>query len=421
VRAAAVLSLLLAAPAAARAEVGSVPAGEAAVDLVRNFWDLVASQQGEGRPSRPEPQAIAPAPQGTPAVDLSDLSRPTEIESRLKTALAPRDGAIRATVAGGSARLGDYRIGSAEAIDGHLLVVQGDADVYGRLNGNLVTVDGDVIVHPGALVSGDILTLGGTVHDMGGEIGGEARTLRNTSIVAPLRAAAGAPAPSALETIGRRLAGVLGVFLTLATLGFGLVMFARPNLEVISDTASHSFGRAFVTGLLGQILVLPTFGMLIVGLILSVAGILLLPFAVAVYALLVIVGALGGFLGVAHAMGETYTRRRMAMGALVGSPNSYRFLVVGLGAVAVLWVAWSLFGWVPVAGTLIGGAAFLATWLLATAGFGAALLSRAGIRENFAGRLIPPEALTDEYLWATPQFGVPAARRPGGRTPTRGL
>jgi hypothetical protein len=49
------------------------------------------------------------------------------------------------------------------------------------------------------------------------------------------------------------------------------------------------------------------------------------------------------------------------------------------------------------------------------------LLSRAGIRENFAGRLIPPEALTDEYLWATPQFGVTAAKRPGSRTPTRGL
>jgi hypothetical protein len=419
-RAAALLALLLAPPGIARAEVGSVPGGEAAVDLVRSFWDLVASQQAEERAARPEPQAIEPAPQGTQPVDLSDLSNPARIESRLKTALERRDGAIRVTVAEGNARLGDYRIGAADAVEGHLLVVQGDADVYGRLHGNLVTVDGDVIVHPGALVSGDILALGGMVHDMGGEIGGEVRTLRTTSIVAPLRALA-APEPSALETIGRRLAGVFGVFLTLAVLGFGLVMFARPNLEVISDTASHSFGRAFVTGLLGQILVIPTFGMVIVGLILSVAGILLLPFAVAVYALLVIVGALGGFLGVAHAMGETYTRRRMAMGALIGSPNSYRYLLVGLGAVAVLWLAWSLFGWVPVAGTLIGGAAFLATWLLGTAGFGAALLSRAGIRENFAGRLIPPEALTDEYLWATPQFGVPAARRPGGRTPTRGL
>lgn len=419
-RAVALVALLGAAPAVVRAEPGSVPSGDAAVGLVRNFWDLVAQEQADQRPARPEPQAIEPAPQGTAPVDLDDLSSPTRIERRLASALAPRGGAVRVTVAGGRARLGDYRIGAPEVIEGHLLVVQGDADVYGRLHGNLVTVDGDVIVHPGALVSGDILALGGMVHDMGGEIGGEVRTLRSTSIVAPLRAVA-PPEPGALETIGRRLAGVFGVFLTLAVLGFGLVMFARPNLEVISDTASHSFGRAFVTGLLGQVLVIPTFGMLVVGLILSVAGILLLPFAVAVYALLVIVGALGGFLGVAHAMGETYTRRRMALGALIGSPNSYRFLVVGLGAVAMLWLAWALFGWVPVAGTLIGGAAFLATWLLATAGFGAALLSRAGVRENFAGRLIPPEALTDEYLWATPQFGVPAARRPGGRTPTRGL
>jgi hypothetical protein len=419
-RAASLLILLAAVPGVARADPGSVPSSEAAVELVRNFWDLVASQQAAQPPARPEPRAVQPAPQGTPPVDLSDLSSPKSIEGRLKTALAPRDGAIRVSVAGGAARLGDYRIGAADGVEGHLLVVQGDADVYGRLQGNLVTVDGDIIVHPGAIVSGDILALGGMVHDMGGEIGGEVRALRTTSIIAPLRPVVEAE-PSALETVGRRLAGVFGVFLTLAALGFGLVMFARPNLEVISDTASHSFGRAFVTGLLGQIMVIPTFGMLIVGLILSVAGILLLPFAVAVYALLVIVGALGGFLGVAHAMGETYTRRRMAMGALIGSPNSYRFLVVGLGAVAVLWLAWSLFGWVPVAGTLIGGAAFLTTWLLATAGFGAALLSRAGIRENFAGRLIPPEALTDEYLWATPQFGVPAARRPGGRTPTRGL
>ena len=99
-------------------------------------------------------------------------------------------------------------------------------------------------------------------------------------------------------------------------------MFGRPNLEVVSDTVSHSFGRAFVTGLLGQILLLPTFGMLIVGLILSVAGILLLPFAVIVYALLVIVGAVGGFLAVAHAMGETYTRRQLALGTLLGSPTA---------------------------------------------------------------------------------------------------
>jgi hypothetical protein len=49
---------------------------------------------------------------------------------------------------------------------------------------------------------------------------------------------------------------------------------------------------------------------------------------------------------------------------------------------------------------------------VATAGFGAALLSRGGIREEFTGRLLPPAMMTDEYLWATPQMGVPAVKRP---------
>jgi hypothetical protein len=419
-----VAALLL--PRAANAGIRIDPTGTRTVDLVHDFWTLVTDVHGrpgaDGGPQepRPAPQAIAPAPGGEPAVSLDDLSRPTTIESRLREALRPREGGVRVTVPGGIARLGDFSIGSNESMPGHLLVVQGTADVYGKLLGNLVTVEGDVVLHPGGVVSGDILTFGGEVRDEGGEIGGEVRTFRSSSILrAPILARV--EAPSALETVFRRAAGVLGVFLTLGALGFGLVMFGRPNLEVVSDTVAHSFGRAFATGLLGQLLLLPTFGMLVVGLILSVVGIVLLPFAVVVYALLVIIAAVGGYLAVAHAMGETYTRRRLALGDMIGSPNSYRYLLLGLGALAAFWMAWSIFGWVPVAGDLIRGAAILVTWLLGTAGFGAALLSRAGIRANFAGRLIPSEALTDEYLWATPQFGVTAAKRPGSRTPTRGL
>ena len=102
----------------------------------------------------------------------------------------------------------------------------------------------------------------------------------------------------------------------------------------------------------------------------------------------------------------------MAAGVVVGSPNSYRYLGIGLGGIGAVWLAWILFGWVPVAGSLMFAAAFLATWILATIGFGACLLSRAGVRPSFAGRYVPPEAMTDEYLWATPQFGVTAAKRP---------
>jgi hypothetical protein len=414
---------ILIVPRAAVAAPSVTPTGSRAVQLVHGFWSLVSDVTGptqDPETPRPAPRALPQAGPGQTPVSLDDLSKPTAIESQLRAALRSHEGAIRVTIPNGTARLGDFSIGSNESVPGHLLVVHGTADIYGKLLGNLVTVEGDVVLHPGGVVSGDILTLGGEVRDEGGEIGGEVRTFRSASVLeAPLEAHA--PPPSALETVFRRLAGVVGVFLTLGALGFGLVLFGRPNLEVVSDTVSHSFGRAFATGLLGQLLLLPTFGMLVVGLILSVVGIVLLPFAVVVYALLVIVAAVGGYLAVAHAMGETYTRRRMALGAMIGSPNSYRYVLVGLGALAAFWMAWSVFGWVPVAGDLIRGAAVLVTWLLGTAGFGAALLSRAGIRENFAGRLIPPVALTDEYLWATPQFGVTAAKRPGSRTPTKGL
>ena len=428
-RAAALLATLwMATPAIAGAATPSDPNDSRTATLVHDFWRLVSDVSTftgpsmQSQQSGPTPQPIAPAQDGSAPVDLSDLSKPSEVEGRLAAALRPRDGVMHVTIANGAARLGDFTLGTDQPMDGHLLVVQGDADVYGHLQGNLVTVAGNVFVHDGGVVAGDILALGGEVrHGEKGEIGGEVRQLRTTSVLAPAAPAPVARAPTALQMVFQRGAGVVGVFLTLCALGFGLVMFGRPNLEVVSDTVSHSFGRSFVTGLLGQILLLPTFGMLVVGLVLSVAGILLLPFAVTVYALLMVVGVIGGYLAVAHAMGETYVRRRMALGVVMGSPNSYRYLLIGLGALAAFWLAWAVFGWVPVAGNLIRAVAFLITWLLGTAGFGAALLSRAGIRENFAGRLLPPEALTDEYLWATPQFGVQAARRPGSRTPTRGL
>ncbi len=370
-------------------------------------------QQVTPGPSHPAPQAVAP---GGPTVDIADLTRPEAVEQRVRGA-APKVGPeLRLTVRDGQARLGDFTIGSAEILTGHLLVLNGNAHIYGKLLGNLVTVDGDVVLHPGGAVSGDILALHGDVKDQGGEVAGAVRTLNAAAPSAAARAAL--RRPSALEALGTHAAGVVGVFVTLLALGFGLVMFARPHLEVVSDTVSHSFGRSFITGLVGQILLLPTFGMLVVGLILSVAGILLLPFAVVVYALLMILGVGGGYLAVAHAIGETYARRRMARGSAMGSPNSYRYLMLGLIGLFFLWAAWVLFGWVPVAGEMVRGAAVLVTWLLATAGFGAALLSRAGLRENFAGRIVPPEALTDEYLWATPQFGVPAVRRPETTTPS---
>jgi hypothetical protein len=353
-------------------------------------------------------QAIQQAAPGGATISLDDLSNPAALEPSLRSAAATSPEALRLTVPGGTARFGSYTIGSGETINGNLLLLRGNAIVYGILNGNLATVDGNIVVHPGAVVTGDVLALGGAVEDAGGEIRGEIRTLNPV----PVTAAAAEPPIGGLQLFFRNAAGVAGVFMTLVALGFGLVLFGRSNLEVVADTVGHTFGRSFVVGLLAEMLLLPTFGMLVVGLLLSVVGVLLIPFAVLAYGLLLLLGVVGGYLAVAHALGESYTRRRLAMGKTTTSANSYRYVMVGLILMMAFWGGWVLFGWVPIAGTMIKVAAILVTWLLATVGLGATLLSRAGVRESFTGRLLPPEALTDEYLWATPQFGVPAAKRP---------
>lgn len=378
------------------------------VDLLRDVTAPLSAP-----PSVTPPHDLPAAEAGGLVIDLRDLSTPARLVPALRASATLKGERLRVTVPGGRARAGDFSIGSGERITGPLLVVRGDAQVYGTVVGNVATVEGDIVLHPGGTILGDALAVAGTVRVAGGTVEGQIRTVDRPPSLQRL-----APEPEPLtlaQRLARNAAGVLGIFLGLAAVGFGLVTFVRPPLEIVSDTVVHSFGRALTVGLLGQVLVLPTFGMLVVGLVLSVAGILLVPFAVVVFALLLVAAVVGGFLAVAHAMGETITRRQMARGLAIQSANSYRYVGVGLAGLTGLWMLWALIAPVPVAGTILIALAVLATWLLASVGFGAALLSRFGARDQFAGRLLPPETLTDEYLWATPRFGVQAAQRPDRR------
>jgi hypothetical protein len=378
----------------------------------RSFLHRLLQQAPSAKEAVPGPQAVPEAGPGGPEIDLFTLGDAVALERRLRALLRESNGALKLNVPGGRARQGDFSVGSSETITGHLLVLQGRVDLFGKVTGNVVALDGDIVTHRGATIGGDALALGGRIQDRGGAIQGEQRALGATTARATV-------ARGPLERALLGSAGLAGVLLTLLVLGTGTVLFAKSNLEIVSDTVAHSFLRSFFAGLLAQVLVIPTFGMLITGLVLSVVGILLVPFVVVVMPLLVLAALVGGFIAVAHAMGETHVRRRMAAGIIVGSPNSYRYLLTGLAGLGTVWLIWILFGWVPVAGSLIFAAAAIATWLLATVGFGACLLSRAGVQPGFAGRYIPPEALTDEYLWATPQFGVTAVQRPERKEPRR--
>lgn len=205
-------------------------------------------------------------------------------------------------------------------------------------------------------------------------------------------------APSAIGQVVSSTATLLATFVALAFMGFGFMFFAPRQLATVSDTVWHSFWRSFLAGLFATPLVIPVFGMMIVGLVLTVVGILIIPFAAIAFLVALTLAVVGGYVAVARTVGEIYLRRRMAHGKAVGGLLHYRYLLYGLLGLLLIWLPAVTFGWVPVAGTVMTVSAAVITWVLATAGFGATLISRAGVRGTFVRKL--DKALTDEQYWA---------------------
>ena len=155
----------------------------------------------------------------------------------------------------------------------------------------------------------------------------------------------------------------------------------------MSDTVSYSFGRSFVTGLAAEILFFP---------IILVMTVLVLPIiAIPFYVVGFFLAGLLGYLAVAHAAGENLTRHRFpGWGARMRRSNSYYYVLNGLGVLlagfagaAISRMFGPLLGWAQ--GLLIA-AAWILTWVAATSGLGAALLSRGGTRRKYARPLEYP-------------------------------
>jgi len=200
--------------------------------------------------------------------------------------------------------------------------------------------------------------------------------------------------------VGGLMGGVmnlLAVYVALAFMGMGLLVFAPRQLETVADTVWHSFWRSFLAGLFAQPLILPVFAMMVVGLTLTVVGIIVIPFAVSAFLVALLLAVMGGFVAVARSIGEIYLRRKMARGEAVATWGSYRYIVYGLFALLGIWLPVALLGWIPVAGTILWVSAAFTTWMVATAGFGATLISRGGLRGTFVRQM--DLALTDEQYW----------------------
>lgn len=301
---------------------------------------------------------------------------------------------------------GPRTIEGGTVVPGPIAIANGDLVVDGTLDGDAVVVGGNVILKPTGHITGDALTIGGRTEALGGRVDGDIRTIY------ALGGGGAAAAPAPPLTTWQMVKLVVGWFAVLFAIGFGVLMFAERNLDGVVIAMERGFGRAFWIGVLGQLALLPTLFLLCLGLVLTIIGTLLIPFAIVAYVIAVAGLVTLGFLAVSRLTGSALLRG----GPVVTERGAaLRGLVLGLVAYLGLWLIAAVFTWNPLVATVLRLVAFAATWVAATVGLGATLLSRAGT-ERGAGRPAR-KAVPDELAWQTPTpvTGVAAARRPVSR------
>lgn len=348
------------------------------------------------------PAAVLAQGGGSPAAAMPASAR-TQIQQLRES---KELGAIPADAA---FTVGGRTIAAGSVTSGPVYVASGPLVVDGKLDGNALAVQGDVVVRNGGLVTGDAIAVGGRVRLEGGTVGGEIRSIdRPATPVAKLAAAA--PERTPAEATERAMKIAIGWLAILVVIGFGVLTFSEPTLNGVVEALEEKFGRAFAYGLLAQLAVVPVLLLLLVALAISIIGILLIPFAVVAY----VVGFVGlvvlGFLAVARFTGAalwgTHGARSVRRGA------SLRALVTGLAIYLGLWIIAAGLTWSPLASVMMRTVALAATWVAVTLGLGAVVQSRVILR-NARREALAGVRHGDALAWQTPTpiTGVAAARR----------
>ena len=346
----------------------------------------------------------APAQQ---SVDTTRRAAPT-MDGRLRTEILlirSLFGSIHAPDAD-SFKLGNQEVPAGATKPGTMAVARGDLAVRGRVTGDAIAVHGDVIVYPGGSVGGNAIAVDGRVRTIGGVVEGDVRSIRG--ITGGILARAGGRGSSGEPpSTWAALKMVMGWFAVLMVIGIGVLLFAEKNLDGVVGVLRLKFSRAFWIGVLAQLAAIPALLIVVLGLVISLIGILLIPFAVVAY-VIALAGLLTlGFLAVARFTGGAFFR-----GAADSRAVHLKSLFLGLVLYLGLWFVAGAFVWNPIAGSVLRAVAVAGCWVALTFGLGATILTRAGTRREGDRARKPRPA--DELSWQTPTpvTGVVAARRP---------
>ena len=340
----------------------------------------------------------------------ADSARQTVVmDTRLRTEIAILARLLRDVNLPGADqfRLGNQAVVAGAEHGGSIAVARGNLDVRGRINGDAIVMHGDLIVHPGGFVAGDAVAIDGRVRTVGGVVEGDIRAVRG--ITGGLLARAAGRSADARAPIGTwgAVKLVLGWFAVLCAIGIGVLLFAERNLDGVVRSLELQFSRSFWVGVLAQLAAIPLLLLVMLGLAVTLIGILLIPFAVVAYVVALAGLCTLGFLAIARFTGRVFFGK-----AAPSRATSLRSLILGLGIYIGFWLLAAVFIWNPVAGSVLRAVALAGSWVALTFGLGATILTRAGTqREGDSVRRAKP---VDDLSWQTPTpvTGVVAARRP---------
>jgi hypothetical protein len=194
--------------------------------------------------------------------------------------------------------------------------------------------------------------------------------------------------PGPFRHLIRGFEGLFSVSVLYAVLfgiAFATIFFGgRRFIEGVADTARAATTRSLLVGLAATFLVIPAYILGLIALAISIVGILALPVWLLLFPVAAALAVLLGYIGVAHAAGESLAERRFYATDWFRRGNSYYFLLTGLGLLLVLFAAGSIVGmagpWLGFLRGLLFTVASVVTWAALSIGLGAVLLSRGGTK-----------------------------------------
>ncbi len=261
---------------------------------------------------------------------------------------------------------GDHVVPAGTTTSGSVLVVRGNLDVYGNVDGAATALGGDVIVHEGGRVRGGAVALMGHVRNEGGSILGVIKDVGATHNRQTV--SFGGRPRTTLGSLGSAILWLIALLLV----GTFVLFFLRDYLSRAVEVVTQETGKSLFTGVVGGFAVIPGLIAVVIAMAITIIGIFFIPIGVGAFLVAVSGIAMLGFLAVANVAGIAISGKSASE---TPAGEELQYLYTGILAFSALWIIAAAFTWFPIVGSILRVLAFSVTFVAVATGFGAVILS----------------------------------------------